>query len=106
MSEQINANLKKVSTWKRIIFMVLLIVILGVVRTLLWAVILLQIITTLLTGRSNQHIFAFSGGLCAYLYHITLYLTFNTELLPFPFSSWQLTDRFDLTEKNSPQAMD
>ncbi len=101
MTEQINANLKKVSTWKRIFFMLLLIVIVSLVRTLLWGVILLQIITTLLTGRSNQHIFAFSGGLCAYLYHITLYLTFNTELVPFPFSSWEVISQFDNTSRSA-----
>lgn len=96
MNDQINDNLKKTSTWKRIIFMLIFAVIVSVVRTLLWAVILLQIITALLTGSSNTHILVFGRSLSAYLYHITLYLTFNTELLPFPFSSWQVTEQFDL----------
>jgi hypothetical protein len=60
----------------------------------------LQIITTLLTGNSNLHILAFSRSLSAYLYHITLYLTFNTELIPFPFSNWQATEQFDLADTN------
>lgn len=98
MNEQLNVNLKKESTWKRIFFMLILTVIVSVVRTLLWAVILLQVITTLLTGNCNTHILSFSCGLSAYLYHITLYLTFNTELLPFPFSQWQVTKQFDITE--------
>ena len=102
MKEQLNTNLKKTSTWKRIIFMLLLAVIVSFVRTLLWAVIFLQVITALLTGSSNPNILSFSRSLSAYLYHITLYLTFNTEVLPFPFSNWQITEQFDFanTAKN------
>lgn len=101
MNEQMNLNLKKESTWKRIFFMLILTVIVSVVRTLLWAVIFLQVITTLLTGSCNTHILSFSRGLSAYLYHITLYLTFNTDLLPFPFSNWDVTAQFDLADNVS-----
>ena len=94
MTDEININLKKESTWKRIFFMLLLIVIVNLVTTLLWAVILLQIITTLLTGKVNQHILTFGRNLSVYLYHIVLYLTFNTDLLPFPFSSWDASSQF------------
>jgi Domain of unknown function (DUF4389) len=96
MTDEINIHLKKTSTWQRIFFMVVLAVIVSVVRTMLWAVIFWQVITTLLTGGSNPHILSFSRSLSAYLYHITLYLTFNTEVLPFPFSNWQITEQFDL----------
>jgi hypothetical protein len=100
--DRINENLKKVSTWKRICFMLILIVIFSTISPLLWAVILLQIVTTLLTGSSNSHILTFSCSFCTYLYHIALYLTFNTESLPFPFASWQTTEQFDLHETKSP----
>lgn len=100
--EQININLKKTSTWKRIFFMLVLMLIFSTISPLLWVVIVLQIITTLVTGSSNLHILAFSRSLCTYLYHIALYLTFNTEALPFPFASWQTTEQFDLTAKKSP----
>lgn len=96
MTDEITTHLKKVSTWQRIFYMLLLAIIVSIVRTLLWAVILLQIITTLLTGSVNSHILAFGRSLSAYLYHITLYLTFNTELIPFPFSNWEVTEQFDL----------
>jgi Domain of unknown function (DUF4389) len=102
MNELLNDNLKKTSTWKRIIFMLLLAVIVSIVRTVLWAVILLQVVTTLLTGSSNANILSFSRSLSAYLYHITLYLTFNTEVLPFPFSDWQVIEQFDLPEHQTP----
>ncbi|MDQ7090887.1 MAG: DUF4389 domain-containing protein [Methylococcales bacterium] len=96
MKEQINDNLKKLSTWKRIFFMAIFSVIIGLVRILLWAIIFLQVASTLFTGHVNKNILTFGQGLSAYLYHILLFLTFNTDTRPFPFSDWDLTEQVDL----------
>ena len=96
MQEKINDNLKKISTWKRIFFMVVFAVIIGLVRILLWAVIFLQVASTLFTGKVNENILNFGQSLSAYIYHMLLFLTFNTDILPFPFSAWKLTDSLDL----------
>lgn len=105
MDEPINENLKKHSTWRRIFFMLIYAVIVGLVRILLWAVILLQVASTLFTGKCNPNILSFGGYLSAYIYHILMFLTYNTETLPFPFSDWNLTKEFDLPtldeQKNS-----
>ncbi len=93
--EQIQENLKKISTWKRIFFMLVYSVIVGLVRILLWTVILLQIASTLLTGAPNVNILDFGKKLSAYIYHILLFLTYNTELLPFPFSNWDETEKLE-----------
>lgn len=98
MSQDINENLKKISTWKRIFFLMIFAVIVGIVRMLLWAVILLQVASSLITGQPNQNILNFGKTLSAYLYHILLFLTYNTEELPFPFSDWDLTEKIDLPE--------
>ncbi len=95
VEEQIQENLKKISTWKRIFFMLVYSVIVGLVRILLWTVILLQIASTLLTGAPNNNILDFGRKLSAYLYHILLFLTYNTELLPFPFSNWDETEKLE-----------
>jgi len=101
MKEQLNDNLKQLSTWKRIFFMTIFSVIVGLVRILLWAVILLQVASMLVTGRTNENILNFGGSLSAYLYHVLLFLTFNTDTLPFPFSDWKLTEELDLPKINS-----
>ncbi len=98
MDEQINYNLKNISTWKRIFFMLIFAAIGGLVRLLLWAVILLQVASTLLTGKANINILNFGRSLAVYTYHILLFLTFNTEVLPFPFSAWNLTAELQLPE--------
>lgn len=92
MEEQLKEKLIQVSTWKRIGFILVFAVIAGVVRTLIWVVVILQIISALLTGNTNEHILGFGQKLAAYLYHILLFMTFNTDQLPFPFSDWGLTE--------------
>ncbi len=100
MEQEINDNLKKISTWKRIFFILVFAVIVGLVRILLWAVILLQIASAILTGEPNRNILAFGRKLSAYLYHILLFLTYNSEQLPFPFTDWQLTENLKLPDSD------
>ena len=99
MQEQINDNLKRPSTWKRIVFIMLFAVIVGLVRVVLWGIILLQIAYTLLTGNSNKNILDLGKKLAAYLYHILLFLTFNTDEMPFPFSDWNTTETLEIPTK-------
>jgi len=99
MDEQINYNLKQLGTWKRIFFMLVFAAIGALVRMILWAVIILQVASTLLTGKANQNVLSFGRNLSVYIYHIMLFLTFNTETLPFPFSAWNLTADLQLPEQ-------
>ena len=101
MDEQINYNLTQLSTWKRIFFMLIFAAIGGLVRMMLWAVIVLQVVSTLITGKPNVNILNFGRSLATYTYHILLFLTFNTETLPFPFSDWNITAELQLPEAKS-----
>ena len=103
MQEHINENIKKPTTWKRIVFILVFAVIVGLVRVLLWAVILLQIASTLLTGSVNKNILEFGRKLSAYLYHILIFLTFNSDKLPFPFADWSLTETLELPDDEEPK---
>jgi len=96
MEQEINDNIKKISTWKRIFFMLVFTVIVGLVRMLLWAVIFLQVASALITGSANKNILNFGQTLSAYLYHILLFLTYNSDHVPFPFSDWGLTEELEL----------
>jgi len=98
MDEQISDNLKKLGTWKRLFFMLVFAVIMALVRMLLWGVVILQIGSLLLTGKVNNHILNFGRSLSVYIYHILLFLTFNTDSLPFPFADWNLTAELKLPE--------
>lgn len=87
-STEIQTNLKKIGTWKRILFMSIFAVILGLVANLLWAVVLLQVIWSLLTGSANGNVLSPGRTLCLYVYRILLFLTFNSDEMPFPFADW------------------
>ncbi|WP_411727577.1 DUF4389 domain-containing protein [Methyloglobulus sp.] len=103
MDEQINENLKKISTWKRIFFMLIFAAIGGLVRMLVWAVILLQIASVLFTGNPNGNVLKFGRSLSLYTYHILTFLTFNTETLPYPFAEWEATEELKLPEPKKRQ---
>ena len=98
MDEQINYNLTQLGSWKRIFFMLIFAAIGSLVRMLLWAIILLQVASTLLTGKANANILSFGLSLSIYTCQILLFLTFNTETMPFPFSDWQSTTELKLPE--------
>lgn len=100
MREEINENLKRVATWKRIIFMLIYAVIDSIVKLMLWLVVLLQVGSVLITGATNSNILGFGRSLATYHYHILLFLTFNTEQLPFPFSDWNLTAELESSDKS------
>ena len=88
MSDDLNEHLKRPGTWRRILFMLIFAVILGFVRILFWAVVVFQVMSTLLTGSTNPNALKFGKTLSVYLYQIMLFLTYNTEMMPFPFSDW------------------
>lgn len=86
IDKEIQKNLKKPSTWRRVFFMLIFAFIVGFVRMILWAVVLFQLATALITGSPNPHALRFGRILTLYLYQILLFLTFNSDEMPFPFS--------------------
>jgi hypothetical protein len=92
MQEQINQNLKNIGIWQRIFFMLLFALVIELVGLLLWLVVILQLGAMLVTGKPNDNILTFGRQLSLYLYHILLFVTFNTDQRPFPFSSWETTE--------------
>lgn len=99
MKDEITENLKKIGTWKRLFFMLVFSIIISLVRILLWAVIILQVVSTLLTGSSNRNILNFGKNLSVYLYHILLFMTFTSDQLPFPFANWSFTEEVEIIER-------
>jgi hypothetical protein len=90
MEDQINMRLSQVEIWKRIFLMLLFAVIITLVRWIAWLPILLQLFFVLVSGEKNRHIVSFGRGLAIYDYHLLLFLTFGTDVLPFPFSPWAM----------------
>ena len=78
-------NLKARSTWLRLFFMLVVILLYSVSRVIVSMVVLVQFFWVLLTGQTNKPLEHFGQSLATYTYQIIRYLTFNTEVRPFPF---------------------
>ena len=80
-------HLKSRSTWLRLFFMIVVAVFYAVARLVTTIVVICQFCHVLFTGALNEPLRAFGQSLATYMYQITTYLTFNTEVRPFPFDA-------------------
>ena len=78
-------NLRSRTTWLRLFFILVFIAIYSISRIVIAAVIISQFFFVLVAGQKNERLNGLGRGLAAYTYHIILYLTFNTEVRPYPF---------------------
>lgn len=77
--------------WQRLIFMVLFGLILQVVNAVLTVFVVVQFLFKAVTGRLFEHARPFAQSLSTYVYEIILFLTFRSDVLPWPFSPWPTT---------------
>lgn len=74
--------------FKRLLFMVLFFALFSVVRLLLWVVVLIQFLSHLFTGRVTERVTLWGQALSTWIYRMMLFMSYNTERMPFPFSSF------------------
>lgn len=92
----IEDHVKSKATWLRALFMLVFMGLYFVSRFVLFAVVLLQFFWLLFSGAVNEQLRALGQALAIYTYQIVRYLTFNTELRPFPFdASWPPSEAVD-----------
>ena len=83
----IEDNLKSRSTWLRLVFMIAIVLLYGLSRFVVGAVVVLQFLWLLFTGEPNARLTSLGQSLATYTYQIVRYLTLNTETRPFPFDA-------------------
>ncbi len=84
-SKLVKENLKRGSTWLRLFFMFVVVILYSVSRVVVSVVVLFQFFWVLLSGETNKSLENFGQSLATYTYQIISYLTFNTEDRPYPF---------------------
>ena len=97
----IGEHLKSRSAWLRLLFMVLFIALWFISRLVVFAVMGLQVLFLLFSGKPDARLAAFGGSLAAYSYEVVAYLTFASETQPFPFSDWP-----DGSDSSAPSSED
>lgn len=95
MSDDIVENLKEPSQWKRIAFMIALAVALYVATIVLTLLSVAQALFSLLTGESNENLRTLGKDLATYVHQIWSFLSYNSELKPFPFSPYPGSEEED-----------
>jgi hypothetical protein len=88
MDEDLKQNLTATDTWVRGLFMILFLIVYGCAKAVLYLIVFFQFFHTLFTGRPSSPLLDFSENLCAYIYEILLYISFNSNDMPFPFAPW------------------
>ena len=88
MNKDLKAMVSSKDKWLRALYMLLFIVIFTVARFMVWIVIAIQFIITLFTNNLHKKTLDFSEHLNTYIYQILMFLTYNSETKPYPFSSW------------------
>jgi len=99
MDEKIKERLQKHEIWQRAFFMLFFIFVYGITKFLIAGVLLFQFLNVIVTGITNKQLLEFGKNLSTYVYQVSLYLTFNSEQRPFPFSEWP-TDELATKESN------
>lgn len=84
----IGEHLTSRDSWLRLLFMVLFVALWSITRLVVFAVIILQILFLLFSGKRNERLAGFGASLAIYSYELVAYLTFASEEQPFPFSDW------------------
>ncbi len=88
MDADIKENVKNTNTWIRGLFILLFAIVLGLAKVITGFVVLFQFGHVLLTRHVNERLLDFGASLALYVQTVILYLTFNTDEKPFPFSEW------------------
>lgn len=74
--------------WMRALYMLLFAVIYNIVEIVILFVAVFQFVSVLAAGGRNRRVLELGQDLSRYVYEIFLFLTFNSERLPFPFDEW------------------
>jgi len=93
-NEPLEEHLRSRSTWMRLLFMIAMVLCYAVARLAVAIVVILLFLYVLFTGRANPRLKDVGLSLARYVYQIVEYLTFNTEVRPFPFDAdWPAAPR-------------
>ena len=88
MKDPVTENQIGTNPFKRLLFMALFFALFGAVRLLLWAVVLIQFLAHLLTGRVTAVGVRWGRGLSNWTHKMLLFMSYNTECMPFPFAAF------------------
>jgi len=88
MKEEMRENLIDEGIWLRGVFMLFFLIAYNIAEVLILLVALFQFVTVLVTGRVNEIVLRLGNNLSFFAFEAFQYITFNSNVRPFPFSPW------------------
>ena len=88
MTNDVKKNLLSRDLWLRIMYMIIFYIVSKIVWMLITLIAVVQIVSSLLSGKVIVPVWEFSHGLNRYILKIIDFITFRSEEKPFPFSEW------------------
>lgn len=101
-ANDIKEHVKDTNVWVRLVFMVIFAALYWVAEIVLAIVVVFQFLCVLFTGKKNEKVLTLGAQLSAYAYQIFRYLTYNSEVQPFPMGDWP--SGAELKESGTPAA--
>lgn len=96
-NDELKHNLTSGNQWLRLIYMVLFAFLLEIAGFVMLAVVALQFLFSIVTGRANDNLRRLGDQIASYIYQTLQFLIYNTEEKPFPFAEWPESDVEDLS---------
>ncbi len=81
-------GVKSETQWLRGLFMLLYFVVYEITEMIVISVAVLQFLFSIITGRCNENLRRFGDSLGKYAREMVAFITYNTEIKPFPFAEW------------------
>ena len=88
MKNQTKINLRNIDNWIRAVYMVLFGFLSVISRIVVFVVSFLQFVTVIWSGKINRNLQFFGQGVSIWTCQAFLFLTYNNDEKPFPFSDW------------------
>ena len=83
-----SAERKEGNPWFRLPYLVLYVIVFELAKVLTELIAVVQFLLRVITGKPNDRLRSFGGGLGRYLREVVHYLTYQTDEVPYPFGPW------------------
>lgn len=88
MDEAMKDRLTRSEIWMRGLYMLLFVLVYSLAELVIAALVVVQFVIVLFTGRGNENLVRLGNNLSMYVYQIFRFQTFNSEDRPYPFGPW------------------
>jgi len=88
MAGDLKEHVTASSTWMRLLYMILFVVVFNIAELVIAFVILIQFLFKLISGQPLEQLIVLGDSLSSYLGEIVRFLSFRSEDMPYPFGKW------------------